>query len=209
MYEDIQPQATEEEIKSPKSWSYTEKTRKVTTEHTLIVSEKRLSHLVEAKSTSTTLRQRTDIRLDDVYAVKSGYSVSRNIPGLIVSILLAAIFAIASLICFTNNNTGIGLVFLVLTALFVLIAVLISKRIKPSFVLQIDAVLPRGQLISNSFKYGNPQFKFGATAANAAKGLFNAVRRLFGVKGRKYKFIMSPEVGNEIVDTIGEYLIKD
>ena len=209
MYEDIQAQATEEEIKIPKSWSYTEKTRKVTTDHTLIVSEKRLSHLVEAKSAATTSRQRTDIRLDHVYSVSSGYSISRNIPGIIIACLLIAAFAIISMICFTNENTGLGVVFLILAAVFVWIAVIISRRIKPSFVLQIDTVLPRGQLVSNGFKYGNPQFTFGASAAKVAEKFFNAIRRLFGAKVRKYKFIMSPEVGNEIVDTIGAYLIKD
>lgn len=224
MYEDIQIQAEEvkeeEKVQEPaleqevvvkptKSWSYTEKTRKVTTEHTLIVSEKRLSHLVEAKSAATTIRQRTDIRLDNVYSVKSGYAVAKNLTGIIVACVLALVSLITAIVMFANESTGFGVVLLVVAVIFGLIAFFISKRIKPSFVLEIDAVLPRGQLINNSYAYGNAPFRFGATTAAVAKKAVSFFRRLFGANGTKYRFIMSPEVGNDIVDTIGEYLIKD
>ena len=111
-----------------------------------------------------------------------------------------------------DDTAVVGIILLVLAAIFGIAAYFIYKRIKPTFVLEIDAVIPKGQLVNNGLRYGN------YIDQNSKKALTIVLAILFLpifiivalVKPRgKYRFEMDEATGKDIVDTIGQYIIKD
>ena len=200
-----------------KSWQYTEKYNKHETHHTLSIQGKRFTHTAEIKEASQAMKQRTDFNLDNVRQVNSYYGLSRNIVAVVLLVLLAiACFALV-IAGFAGEMMPLGFVGLVLVALFILLAVLVYKRIKPAFILEIETAVPMSTLTTNAFAYGSATVNFGKKKHSPLFYLILVVLwpigilyLLFGRKGgNKYKFIMDPETGMDIVDTIGSYLIQE
>jgi len=224
-YTTVKSEATE--AKLCKSWSFTEKNNKHTTYHTFTIQGKRFSHQAELKEASQSYRQRTDFNLDNVYAVNSYYGVTRNLVGTIILAILAVLSLIVSIMNFVGGgDTGpsyaeaefpvMGVVFLVVAAVLGVIAYFVYKSIKPSFILEIQTVIPKGQLDTQNFTYGTPSVNFGKKAMNPLLAIVLIVLWPIGIiylltqaKGNKYKFEMDEATGLEIVDTIGAHLIKE
>ena len=204
--------------KFQKSWHYTEKTNKHTIYHTISLTKERYTHETEIKHASHAMRSRTDISVKDVHSVHTFYGLSRNIGLAVFMWIIAALFFIFSIMQFASgaesNGEGSGAVFgivlLVVAALFGLIGYLIFRRIKPAFMLEINTVLGLGQIQNNGVSYGSVAAALGS--APKKRGFFSAlfapIRKLFSGKA-KYKFEMPPEVGHDIVDTIGPLLIEE
>ena len=200
-----------------KSWSFTEKFYGIVKKevaHKISIDGKRFSHTTETKTATTTVHSRDDFSLDNVYSVKSYYSVARNVAATVILAIFAVLSAITSIIMFAadDDTAVVGIILLVLAAIFGIAAYFIYKRIKPTFVLEIDAVIPKGQLVNNGLRYGN------YIDQNSKKALTIVLAILFLpifiivalVKPRgKYRFEMDEATGKDIVDTIGQYIIKD
>ncbi len=205
------------QAKLSKTWTYTEKLNKHVTHHTLSIQGKRFSHQAEIKEASQMMRQRTDFNLDNVRAVNSYYGLSRNI----VLTIILAILALAGLVLAVvgiAGDAGIALLIvgLVVAAVFALLAVLVYRKTKPAFILEIETAVPMGETKTNSFAYGSASINFGKKRHSFLFYIFLIVLfpigilyLLFHSKGNKYKFAMDAETGLDIVDTIGQYLIKE
>ena len=199
-----------------KTWSFIEERNKHVTHHTFTIKGKRFSHQAELKELSQSYKQRTDFNLDNVYAVNSYYGVTRNLVAAIILAVLAVISVIFAIVNFVNEVVAAGIALLVVGALFALFAYLAYKKITPSFVLEIQTVIPRGQLDIQNFTYGTPSVSFGKKAITPIQALVLVVLWPLGIlylltrsKGKKYKFKMDEQTGLDIVDTIGAYLIKE
>lgn len=202
-----------------KEWHYTEKTNKTTTYHTLSVKGKKFSHVSEIKEASLTMRQRTDFNLDNVRSINSYYGLTRNMASVILCAIIAVIALIAAIAMFAAKSVVVvAVVMLVIAALFAFIAYLNYKNIKPTFTLEIETVVPMGQIATNSFAYGNANVNFGGKGNKISLGKaimkiiflpFTIIGSIFKSNANKYKFEMDPEVGLDIVDTLGDYLIKE
>ena len=204
-----------------KSWSYTEKNKKTVTYHTLSIKGKRFSHLAEIKDPANTMRQRTDFNLDNVRSVNSYYGVSRNMGAVIIAAVIAALLLIASIIIFAAGEGGGNIFAIVLLAIALIcgvVAFFAYKNIKPTFILEIETVVPMGQITTNSFSYGNADVNFGGKKKISILKIvlsiiflpITIIAFLFKSKNNnKYKFEMDVETGNDIVDTIGAYLIEE
>lgn len=232
-YTTVNSEATE--AKLCKTWSFTEKNNKHTTYHTFTIQGKRFSHQAELKEAAQSYRQRTDFNLDNVYAVNTYYGVTRNLVGTIILAILAVLAAILAIANFVGGaNSGpsygsyyeptpasaefpiMGVVFLVVAAALAFFAYLVYKKITPSFILEIQTVLPKGERATQNFTYGTPSVNFGKQATNPLLAIVLIVLWPIGIlyllthaKGNKYKFEMDEATGLEIVDTIGAHLIKE
>ena len=235
-YTPVNSEATE--AKLCKSWSFTEKNNKHTTYHTFTIQGKRFSHQTELKEAAQSYRQRTDFNLDNVYAVHSYYGVTRNLVGTIILAVLAVVSAILAIVNFVGGGDShspydsyykvapdpapaefpvAGVIFLVIAAALAFFAYLVYKKIKPSFILEIQTVIPNnGKIIPQNFTFGTPSVNFGKQAMNPLLMIVLIVLWPIGIlylltqaKGNKYKFEMDEATGLEIVDTIGAYLIKE
>ena len=199
-----------------KEWNYTEKTNKTVTYHTLAIKGKKFSHVAEIKEASLTMRQRTDFNLDNVRSVTSYYGLTRNMASVIICAVIALIALIAAFPMLTGESTIFGIIILAVAALFGFIAYLNYKNIKPTFTLEIETVVPMGQIATNSFAYGNANIGAKGGKFSIGKALIKLIffpitilASIFKSNVNKYKFEMDPEVGLDIVDTIGDYLIQE
>ncbi len=200
-----------------KTWCYSEKNNKHVTNHKLTVSKNRFTHEAQVKEASQAMKQRTDISLKNVNSVNAYYGLSRNIRGTIIAALIAVLAFIGAIAMFASESTVVGVVLIVVAALLGLLAWLIYRTIKPAFILEIETLLPPGTAKNNAFAYGSATVSFGKKHHSAFFYLMLVVVWPIGIvyllthsraKGNKYKFEMSPEVGNEIVDTLGAFLIE-
>ena len=201
-----------------KTWTFSEKTNKHVTNHKITVTKQRFTHEAEFTKASQSMRQRVDVSLKNVTAVDAYYGLSRNIRAVIILIALAAVSFIGAIAMFTSEGLAAGgAVLLVVAALFVLIAWLVYRKIKPAFFLEIDTHIPAGSVKNNTLSYGSASSTIGKKRHSLIFYLFLIVFWPIGVlyvlthrsKGSKYVFEMAPEVGNEIVDTIGAFLIEE
>lgn len=233
-----------------KTWTYTEKNDKISTYHTISVTKDRFTHTSEVKESNHAMKQRTDINLKNIHSVNALYGHSRNLKlAIILAVLAIALLAagIASL------QTGpLGIAFLLAAVILVVAAIIVYRKIKPSFMVQINTV---GTVSSDTIAHGNssttvsfgkkqtsPIFiiiaiiaaYIGASTYNASsiKGetptmaiiclvvagisLFchfrsnsKASKTASSTSGTSYKFEMDPETGNDIVDTLGEFIINN
>ena len=83
-----------------------------------------------------------------------------------------------------------GIVLLVVAGGFGFLTYLFLKP-RPSFVLEIEMYIPENKKIEKQFAYGNASITLGR------------------ITGNRYKLVMDPEMGNDIVDTLGVYLISE
>ena len=198
--------------KFKKTWCYTEKTNKHTIYHTISLTKERYTHESEIKEVSHAMRSRTDIRMKDVHSVNTFYGLSRNIGLAVFMWILAAFFLLAGIGSFLGgvaeggsrgNSSGVamGIIMVVVAAFFGVIGYSIYRRIKPAFMLEINTVLGPGSVQSDGVSYGSIAAALGANASSKRRGLIRAKN--------KYKFEMPPEIGHDIIDTIGPLLIDD
>ena len=214
---EMNPENNSSSRKLNKTWVYSEKLNKHTVHHTLSVQGDRLTHVSEVKEAARAMKQRSDIRLSDVRTVNSYYGLSRNLIGVIILGILSAmcLFGAIAIMAEEGGIAG-GLVVLVLAAGFAGLAYLLFKRIKPAFVLEIEMYVKARKVIREKFSYGSAAINFTKKKITPTElavmiiiwpiGLIYLLRH--AKKGSvKYKFIMDPETGNDIVNTLGEYLI--
>ena len=196
--------------KFQKTWHYTEKTKKHTINHTIILTKERYTHQTEINTASHAMKSRTDLSVKNVHSVHTFYGLSKNIGLAILMFVLAAIAVIAAIVTI-GDSTGTGIVLLLVGAIFGIIGYFVLRRIKPAFMLQINTVI-LGKMETNGVSHGNISAAAGANASRGG-GLFaligNLFRSIFSFAKPKYKFEMPPEVGNDIVDTIGALLIEE
>ena len=174
-------------------------TNKHVTHHTITLTKDGFTHESEIKETAQAMRQRTDLSLKNVNSVTTYYGMSRNIIGTIILALLSVLFVIVAIVGFANDTAAVGVVGLIASIIMALVAYLIFKRIKPSFILEIETIITNGILKTTSLSYGNATIDLGKK-----KGIFSFLFKRN--KSAKYKFEMDPAVGNSIVDTIGPFL---
>ncbi len=189
----------EKVVSATKTWQYNEVTNKHVTHHTITLTKDRFTHEAQINETAQAMRQRTDVSLKNVNSVNTYYGLSRNVIGAVIAGVMAALFFIIAIIGLTGETKAIGIVGLVFSLGFALIAYLIFKKIKPSFVLEIETIINNGILSSTSLAYGNATVNLGKK-----KGLLSFLFKR--KRSNKYKFEMDPVVGNDIVDTIGPFL---
>ena len=209
--------------KFSKTWNYVEKQNRHVTHHTISICGKRFSHQAEVREASQAMKQRTDFNLDNVKSVNSYYGLSRNMAAVIICALIAVIAIVAAIGVFAGSAASgeeemapVAFVFVIIAALFGVLAFFIYKKIKPAFILEIETVIPMGQIVSNRFAYGSATVDFGKKKHSPIFYLFLIVCFPVGIiylltknKSNKYIFEMDEATGMEIVDTIGAYLIKD
>ena len=177
-----------------KTWEYKEKINRHTVHHTLSLREDKLTHISEMKEVAQNMRTRRDIKLSDVRAVHTYYGMSRNLALAIVLALFGVIIFLSAIVTMgASGEFSSGAILLVLGAGLGGLAYWVYTRIRPSFVLEIEMYIPENMEIDEGLAYGNAGIRFG-------KGLFGAVR---------YKLVMDPETGHDIVDHIGAYLIGE
>ena len=201
---------------SCKTWNYAEKLNKHTVHHTITVTKTRFTHEEELKEAAQASRTRTDVALKNVNRVNTYYGLSRNIKLVIILALIALFsfaFGIYSLI--EESEIAVVAIFIVLALILALVAFLVFKKIRPAFILEIETVI-RGQLYDTSYAYGSASVNFSKKKHSLFFYLFLVVvfpvglfYLIFHSKKNKYKFYMDPQVGNEIIDTIGPLLIDD
>ena len=90
----------------------------------------------------------------------------------------------------------LGIVFVAAAVGFIFLGYLAFKA-KPSFVLEIEMYISENKKIEKNFAYGDADIKLGGN------GLFRSIA------GNKYRLLMDPKTGNDIVDTLGAYLISE
>lgn len=190
--------------KFQKTWNYTEKTKKHTINHTIILTKERYTHQTEINTASHAMKSRTDLRLKDIHSVDTFYGLSRNI-GLAILLFVIALFGLIGGIVIEAVVVG-----LLIALIWAGLGVWVLLRVKPAFMLQINTII-RGHIESNGVTHGNVSAAMGLKAR--AGGIFGAIghlfRSLFGIFRPKYKFKMPPEVGYDIVDTIGPFLFEE
>lgn len=184
-----------------RTWNYTEVTNKHVTHHTITITKDRFTHESEIKETAQAMRQRTDLSLKNVNSVTTYYGLSRNLIGAIIAAIFAVLFLVVAIVGFASDEDMVvlGVVGLIASIIMALAAYLIFKRIKPSFILEIETIITNGILKTTSLSYGNATIDLGKK-----KGIFSFLFKRN--KSTKYKFEMDPAVGNSIVDTIGPFL---
>ena len=201
-----------------KTWQYTEQTNKHTTHHTITLTKQRFTHEAQIKEAGQAMRQRTDLSLKEVNSVSTYFGLSRNLVATILMVVLAVISVAAAIILLANEAPAVvGIIFFVLAILFGVVAFLIYKKIKPSFTLEIETIIRNGLLKKATLSYGNATVNLDKKKPSPIACLFMIIIFPVGIiylltrnnKGGKYKFIMDPEVGNEIVDTIGAFLMDE
>ena len=205
---------TIQEELSTRTWNYTEKTNKHVTHHTITVNKKRFTHEAEIKEASQAMRQRTDISLNNVSAVSTYYGLSRNLAAVMICIAFAVAFFILGIVGFVKEAAVLGVIGLILFALMLVIAYFVYKMIKPAFVLELETYIPQSTLRKHSLSYGSASIDFSKKKHSVIFYVFLIVFFPIGIiylltrnTKTKYKFVMEPEVGNNIVDTIGPLLL--
>ena len=210
--EELNINITNEAVRSDcKTWAYSEKNNKHVTHHEIAITKNRFSHTSEIKEVKQAMKTRTDINIKNVHSVNTFYGLSRNV----IAPILLAILAVACIaLAFIIKGTAALAIFLVLAVLFAGFAIFIFTRIKPSFYLEINTIIPNGTCSSDSLAYGNANVNVGKKRHSILFYLLlivffpiGIIYLLKGKKSNKYKFMMDPEVGYEIVDTIGPMLI--
>lgn len=210
---------TSQTEQSCKTWSYSEKTSKHTTHHTISVTKERFTHEAQIKESSKAMRQRTDLSLKNVNSVYSYFGYSKNIIGAVILAIIALVSLIGGFASIANN-TAIGVVLIIVALLFAVLAVIVYRRLKPAFILEIETVIPSGTLKQSKLSYGSASLDLSKTKHSPLfylllivawpVGIIYLIYRLLLTPGKsnKYRFLMDAEVGNEIVDTIGAMLIE-
>jgi len=198
-----------------KNWYYTEKNNKHVTYHTISVNKDKFTHISEIKEASQAMRQRTDINVKNVNSVSSYYGLSHNLSGAILCVVFAILSLFAAVFSFLGKVAVLGIILIVVAALLGVLAYFVYKKIKPTFVLEIETIVQNGTLKKNSLAYGNAVVDTSKKHHSFFFYLLLVIVFPVGIiyllsrsKGNKYKFEMDPAVGNEIVDTIGELLIE-
>ena len=198
-----------------KTWHYAEKMNKHVVEHTISVNGNRLTHVSEVNELSQAMKQRSDISLKNLRAVSSYYGFSRNLVAVIILALLAAAFLIIGFALMDSAGFGIFLVMFVFAAIFGVIAYILYTIKKPSFVLQIETYDNAKYVVDERLAYGNTSISFGKKKLSYKQILIMVIIPIIGIcyllfrskkKGNKYKFMMDPETGHDIINTLGELI---
>lgn len=203
-----------------KSWSYTEKHNKHVTHHTLTIKGKRLTHTAEIKERAKAMKSRKDINLENVVSVNTFYGMSRNFVAVVILSLITAICVGMALTCvaMTGGFGAAAIACLIGAAIFLILAIIVAKQVKPTFFLEIKTVY-RGTIQDHSVSYGNVIEDKTGLAQQLIKFVIGLIflpitiiyfifKSAFGSKA-KHIFAMDHKTGMDIVNTIGEYIIKD
>lgn len=191
---------------SYKSWNYSEKVGNHTIEHTISISKERFTHESQIKESTQAMRQRTDVSLKNIYSVNSYYGFSRNAKGTFILIMLAGACLMTSISAFVESIIELGFILLLLGIGFSVLAFLTYRKIKLAFILEFETIINNGTIKQCGLSYGNASINLNNKGPKFF--LFRFFYNIFHRKGRKYKFIMDEQVGNEIVDTIGVMLME-
>lgn len=161
------------------------------------------------------MRQRTDFSVKNVNSVNTYYGLSRNIK--LVFILAFATFCLVVMgfsRLFSRNRIG-GAAFPVIMILIGValgvLAYFVYKKVKPTFILEIETYLPNSVIRNNAFQYGNATVDFSKKKLSILHyilvfpALFSLLKKS---KSNKYVFVMEPEIGNDIVNTLGPFLLE-
>ena len=155
--------------------------------------------------------------LENVYSVRAHYSFARNIKAVVLCALLALVALIFAIVSFSTGDEGIGgaIVLLIVAVIFGLIAFFIYKRIKPAFFLEIKTYIPKATLTGTCYGYGNYVNNGSNFNDKFLRGPWaiiffpiTIIVKLISVFKGKYRFEMDEATGREIVDAMGEYLVK-
>lgn len=203
-----------------RSWCYTEKHNKHITHHTLTIKGKRLTHTTEIKERARAMKSRKDINLENVVSVNTFYGMSRNFVAVVILALFTIAFVGAAL-CGRIESGEFGvlsIVCLVCAIIFFVLAIIVSRKVKPTFFLEIKTVY-RGTIQDHSVSYGNVVEEKSGLAQQLIKFviglvllpltiLYLVIKSIFSGKA-KHVFAMDHKTGMDIVNTIGDYIIKD
>ena len=206
-----------------KTWNYVEKQKRHVTHHSITLTGKRFSHAAEVREAGQAMKQRTDLNLENVKAVNSYYGLSRNIAAVIILAILAfvAFFGALAMVQvaideWDSEMEPAAFLFFIIPVLFIIFACNAYKKVKPAFILEIETVVPMGQVVSNRFAYGTATVDFSKKKHDVLLYVFLIVCFPIGIiyllsksKNNKYIFEMDEATGMEIVDTIGALLIKE
>ncbi len=203
---------TQEQL-AVKTWTYSEKNNKHVTHHTITVTKDRFTHEAEVKETSQAMRQRTDLSLKNVNSVSTYYGLSRNMKLFGLLVLAAAILVILAFIQLIEKDGGaaVPIVMILIAATLGVLAYFVYKKVKPSFILELETYVPNSTMKNSVFSYGNATVDFSKKKHSIFFYLlvFPALFSLLASnKSNKYAFVMEPEVGHDIVDTIGPFLLE-
>ena len=205
---------TIQEELTTRTWNYSEKNNKHVTYHTITVNKKRFTHEAEVKEAAQAMRQRTDISLNNISAVSTYFGLSRNIVAVVLCVIFAVLSLVLGIVGFSKDVAVLGVIGLILFIGLLIIAYFVYKMIKPAFVLELETYIPQSTLRKHSLSYGNASVDFSKKKHSPVFYVFLVVFFPAGIiylltrgNKNKYKFVMDPEVGNNIVDTIGPLLM--
>ena len=191
----------EETASADKTWYYKEKNLFRERRHTISIHNGIFTHQTEINSRRLTMKQRDDIRIEEVCSVNSYYGRSRH---LVLAILLAVIGGLnliggfAAIIAAIILEASIipGLLSVAAALVYGLLSFLFFRWVRTSFYLTFDKAIPIGYKQRNYMAHGRPV-------------LGRIIGRPYHVYCRRYWLKMPEAVGYSIVESIGELMINN
>ena len=182
--------------KELKTWTYSEKNKKHKVDHTIVVTNKRFIHNSELNEAKQSYKDRTELSVKQIKAVNAFYGKNKKFGGAIFCFILAllclAVGALGMLKKIELDPT-ISYVALGACALFAIIAVALLFRKKISFGLAID--------------YGASEHPYAISYGKVTIDTSDNKKKKKKKKKSTYKFTLTQEVANEIVDIIGALIV--
>jgi len=190
------PQEKAEPKRTYRVWHYKVEKNRHEIKHTICIHDGVFTHVTEMDELGQTMKQREDVRIEDVCSVTSYFGISRNIGLVILLGLLGVLGIVGGIVMMCMTAVKLGLIALLFGLIMGGLAYLVFRCVRASFILEFDTVIPRGTLKNTELAYGN-------AVISTRRTRFSQFWRR-----RRYKLYMPVEVGNDIVESIGELLIN-
>ncbi len=180
--------------KELKTWTYSEKNKKHKVDHTIVVTNKRFIHNSELNEAKQSYKDRTELSVKQIKAVNAFYGKNKKFGGAIFCLLLAIAgiaVGLLGMLKVIELESIINYVALGAGALFLIIAIVLFCKKKISFGLAID--------------YGASEHPYAINYGRVT--IDTSDKKKKKKKKSTYKFTLTAEVANEIVDIIGALIV--
>jgi len=181
--------------KELKTWTYSEKNKKHKLNHTIVVTNKRFIHNSELNEAKQTLKTRTELSVKNIKAVQAVYGKNKKFGGAIFCLLLAIaglVAGVLGMVKVIELDPTISYVAMGAGALFLLISIILFCKKKIAFGLSID--------------YGATENPYAISYGKVTIDTSDKKKKK-KKKKNSYKFTLTEEVANEIVDIIGALIV--
>lgn len=181
--------------KELKTWTYSEKNKKHKVDHTIVVTNKRFIHNAELNEAKQSFKDRTELSVKQIKAVNAFYGKNKKFFGAILCLLIAIASIGYGVFSAYQAEWNFGTIHYVLAGvgvLFLIISIILFCRKKISFGLAID--------------YGASENPYAISYGKVTIDTSDKKKKKRKKKST-YKFTLTQEVANEIVDIIGALIV--